>query len=234
MKITKSMMKTYKTCPLQFKFKHIDSKSSEVPPAEVTTTGSEIHNIFNKFFDSIDLAKIPDNPYDYFCNVMDVDEKYKSIYYSFCEWEAELYKINKESFMPVMREKWVSHDDLIGIIDRVNFNGTDYSIIDYKSSVYNPSEVRFELCLYKYILDHTGLLEKPIKYIGAYGYKDSSKFIEEVKQMSYNLMLKKVEAFRALKFDEISYPAKHGWHCKWCDFPVSCRELKPQRRITDF
>lgn len=223
MRITKSKMKIFKSCPLQFRFKYLDNIPSEVPPADVTTYGIDIHNIFNNFFDNINISDIPDEPYDYFCNLMSVDEQYKSVYYSFCKWESDLFKINKGTFMPVLREKWVSHADLVGIIDRVNFNGTNYSIIDYKPSIYNISELRFELCLYKYLLDSTKLLEKPVKYIGIYGYKDGNKFIEEVKPRSYNLMLQKLNAFRALKFNEINYRAKRGWHCKWCEYPLSCK-----------
>jgi len=222
MLISKSKIKTLQTCPRMFYYQYIEHRRPDVPTADVTIIGLEIHGLFNKFYDNI-KEPIPEEPFEYFINSMEVPLRYKGIWNAFCKMETERYKKDKEHFFPVLREKMITVEDMRGIIDRIDYNGTDYTIIDYKSNVSNPSNLRFELCFYKMLVDKSGILDKSVQYVGSYGYKTGEVFIEKVKQRSYNSMLKKVEQFRNMKFKDIEYESKPSYACNWCNFRRSCK-----------
>lgn len=232
--ITKSKINALKTCPLSFKFKYILKQEPDTKPHYYTNTGLDLHNIFHDFFDSITLDQIPENCYDYFCDRLNVKSEYKMLYNKFCEWESMSYKLSKEHFMPIMREQKVKALDMYGIIDRINFDGHNYSLIDYKSGFYNLSNLRFELCFYKYLVDEAHILDKPIEFIGSYGYNKGEIFFEKVKPRSYKLMLEKVNAFRQIKFKEIEYSKKIGFHCQWCEYRIACSNTEKQLCFSDF
>lgn len=231
--ISKSKINTLETCPLLFKFQYLEHRVPDIPKADVTQIGTDIHQIFHDFFDNIKLEEIPDEPYEYFCNAMKVDDRYRRIYNHFCKIETDIYKIlkDKKYFMPLLREQEITINDIRGIIDRVDYDGENYSIIDYKSNVSNPSKLRFELCFYKYLIDQANILDAPVKYIGSYGYKDGGIFFEEVNTRSYNLMMKKVDGFRNLKLDTLQFAPTPGGACSWCEYPRSCKQWYEQMRF---
>lgn len=249
--ITKSKLLCYKKCPLQFNFQHNMRIEKDTFPAEVTTKGLDIHNLFNTFFDHQDFTQIP--------------QKYKEIFHKFYEFDIVFSKINKsyyeqkpasksdttlKEFMTwdwvkrgsidsvqeekIKREHTFKALDLYGIVDRINYDGNNYTLIDYKSGFYNLSELRFELNFYKYLVDEAKILDKPIEFIGSYGYNNGTIFFERVNPRSYALMLEKVNAFRNIKFKEITYPKKEGYHCRWCEYQLACSNTNAQTNFGDF
>ena len=225
-KKTKSRINTLGTCPYLYKLQYIDHRLPEYPNSVLGKIGTEVHKIFEQFFENIDIENIPDIPYQYFINVLDVPLHYRNVYNVFCETEAKRYigLEDKSTFMPIFREKYIINGDESGIIDRVDYYKNEYLVFDYKSSTSNPSKLRFELNFYKKLLDESGILDRPVKYIGAYGYRTGTTFIEEVKTRSYNSMLRKVEAFESLDFKNLHYEKKYGFPCKtWCPYRRSCR-----------
>lgn len=226
MNISKSRINLLETCPKQFECKYIKYRAPDIPVQFQGKVGKDIHDIFDKFYDNID--EIPDEPYDYFVNSMKVLPQYQSIFNGFCLFESERYKTmeHKEFFKPILREKKITlSDGTNGIIDRVDFYNGEYSVLDYKPTVSNPSKVRFELNFYKMILDESGILDTPIKYIASYGYYSGEIFFEEISVRSYNSMLRKVEAFRNLDFNNIEYPKKESEVCNtWCPYQISCKK----------
>lgn len=242
--ISKSKVNLLGTCPRLFKFQVIEHRKPEVPKADVTQIGIDMHKIFEDFFKAIKFNEIPAKPYEYFCNSMVVKKQYEPMFRHFCKVETEIWNSleNKNYFMPIFTEKKILAGDMNGIIDRVDYDGEDYSIIDYKSTapMWNPdlkvwepspSKVRFELCFYANLINQSNILDKPVKFVGSYGYKNGNLFFEPVKDISFKSMLKKVEAFRKTDFDKIEYPAKPGNACRWCEFTVSCAEENKQEKF---
>ncbi len=235
MSISKSKINSLETCPLLFKYQYLEHRKPDVPKADVTQIGTDIHKIFHDFFDNIKLEEIPEQPYEYFCNSMKVDDRYRRIFNHFCKIETDIFNMlkDKRCFMPVMREKDIIADNFHGIIDRVDWDGEHYSIIDYKSNVSNPSKLRFELNFYKMILEKSQLLDASVEYIGSYGYRDGLVFFEKVNERSYNSMLKKVDAFQKLDFDKMEFLPKYPEKCplEWCEYPRSCKQWHEQMRF---
>ena len=225
MLISKSMMNTFKTCPLCFKYKYIDHRFPDTVKSELTLIGTAIHELFHDFFDHVRVDEIPgDEPYDYFVNVMQVPIHFRGIFREFCRFESERWKkYGREYWMPVLREQEIIHDNLIGIIDRVDYDGEEYTVIDYKGSISNISAIRFELYMYKHILDASGRLDKPVKYIASYAYRTGQFFKEECRDWLYERAMEKINAFREIDFDNIEYEKREGYHCRWCEYRRACQ-----------
>lgn len=227
MNISKSRIKTLESCPLLFKWQYIDHKVPDIPPAPITKIGLDVHELFNKFYDSISIDKVSENPFGYFKQSMTVLPQYQGIFNLFCKFQAKRWQLteNKDNFLPVLKEQKIINNDEVGIIDAVHYDGENYVVLDYKSSANNPSNLRFELNYYKKIVDDVKILDKPIKYISAYGYKDGSFFCEEVNTRSYNTMIKKIETFRNTNWSNMEYLKRPGFHCFWCSYINSCNKL---------
>lgn len=230
MNVSKSKIKSLENCPLSFKWQHIDHRVPDIPPAAITRIGLDVHDIFNKFFDNIKFGEIPDEPLEYFQNAMMVLPQYKGIYDLFCLHQARRWKKlieynRRDEFIPLLREHKIINNDETGIIDCVYLDGDNYAVLDYKSSAHNATDLRFELCFYKKVVDDSRILDKPVAYIGAYGYKDGSFFYENINTRSYNVMLKKVEDFKALDFSTMEFRKNPGWSCSWCSYILSCNKL---------
>ena len=109
----------------------------------------------------------------------------------------------------------------------------EYVVIDYKVSKYPKhqsaySKFRLELAGYAHLAYVSGIVEKPVKYIGIMFMKDDDEagthggmFFEKLKDASVNAFhrnLKKVqEGAKARMFD-----AKPGWGCQWCPYERVC------------
>ncbi len=227
MNISKSKIKTLENCPLLFKWQYIDKRIPDIPPASITKIGSDVHDIFNHFYDNIDILKVSQNPYEYFVNSMKVLPQYQNIFNLFCKFQARRWNLteNKEDFLPILKEHKIINNDEVGIVDVIHYDNGEYLLLDYKSSANNPSNLRFELNFYKKLVDDSGILDKSVKRISAYGYKDGSIFVEDINNRSYNVMIKKIDSFRNNKWDEMQYPKKPGYQCSWCQFINSCNKV---------
>ena len=230
MNISKSKIKTLESCPLCFKWQYLDHKKPDIPPAAVTQTGTNVHEIFNNFYDHIKLEEIPEESLEYFKNCMTILPQYKGIFDLFCEFQARRWKYttNKDEFMPLLKEKKFVNNDEVGVVDVVHVTNGDYVVMDYKSSASNPTNLRFELNYYAKIVNDSNILDKPIKYIAVYGYKDGGIFYEEVNIRSFNIMLKRVDAFGHNDWENMQYPKKIGYACNWCSYILSCNKLELQ------
>ena len=229
--ITKSKIKTYDQIPRLFKYIHIDKLKPDTPKHFVTNRGLILHDLFKKFFDYVSYENVEGNIFNYFCSAMEVDEKYRLDLNRFCKNEEILYRLKQK---PIYLEYEIGYDNLFGIIDRINFDGTNYSIIDYKSNVKDIDSYLFELYFYKHIIDLSGLFDKPIKYVGIYGYNDTKLFFEPTKQELSDLMLKKLNSFSDIDFKNIDFDAIKGRHCSYCEYKLTCNKEKDQKRLTNF
>lgn len=235
MNISKSKIKTLENCPLLFKWQYLDHKIPDIPPAAVTKTGTDVHDIFNKFYDNIKLEQISELPLEYFKNSMKVLPQYQGIFDLFCKFQARRWELTKDKseFMPILKEKKFINNDEVGVVDAVHYTAGQYLVLDYKSSANNPTNLRFELNYYAKIVNDSNILDKPVKFIGVYGYKDGSIFYEDIKVRSYNIMLKKVDEFRKTDWEKLDYIKKIGFHCSWCPYITSCNKISPNPPIVE-
>ena len=229
MNISKSKIKTLENCPLCFKWQYLEYKKPDIPPAAVTRIGLDIHDIFNKFYDVIKIDEIGDQPLEYFKNSMEILPQYREIFNLFCNFQASRWNNtkDKDTFMPVLKEKKFINKDEVGVVDAIHYDcdSKEYMVLDYKSGVSNPTNLRFELNYYAKIVNDANVLDKPVKYIGAYGYKTGEIFCEDIKPRSYNLMLQKIADFRGNNFETMEFPKKVGFACNWCSYLPSCNKI---------
>ncbi len=227
MQISKSKIKTLENCKLLFKWQYIDHRVPDIPPANITKIGIDIHDIFNHFYDNIKILEVPQNPYEYFVNSMKVLPQYQNIFNLFCKFQSRRWNLteNKEDFLPILKEHKINIDDMVGIIDATFYANKEYVVLDYKSSASNTTNLRFELNFYAKLLSDSKILDRPVKYISAYGYKDGTFFYEEINNRSYNTMIKKVDNFRKNDWQNMEYPKKIGFYCSWCEYINSCNKL---------
>lgn len=232
MNISKSRIKTLDSCPLLFKWQYLDHRVPDIPPANVTKIGTDIHKIFNDFYDNIKLESIPfDEPLEYFKSVMTVLPQYQNIFNLFCGFTTRRWKLtqNKDEFMPVFKEYKIINDcngsTETGIVDCVHVDNGNYAVLDYKSSASNPANLRFELNFYAKLLNDSKILDKPVAFIGVYGYKTGDLFYENINTKSYNLMLCKIEKFRNNNWENMLYPKTPGFSCSWCQYLPSCNKV---------
>lgn len=228
MNISKSRIKTWENCPALFGYQYVDKRIPDIPPAPITKIGIDVHKIFDDFYDNINILNIPENSLEYFQNSMTILPQYRSIFNLFCKFQSQRWKLtkNKEDFLPVLREKKIINDDESGIVDAIHYDGENYIVLDYKSSASNPSNLRFELAFYKRLIDNSHILDKPIKYISVYGYKNGDFFFEEMNNRSYNVMLKKVENFKNIDFNNLERIKKPGFYCSFCQYILTCQKVK--------
>ncbi len=227
MNISKSKIKTLESCPLLFKWQYIEKRIPDIPPATITKIGLDVHEIFNKFYDNIKLEKIPAQPLEYFINSTKVLLQYQNIFNLFCNFQAQRWRLttNKDEFMPILKEYKFIVEDNVGIVDAIHYDNGEYTVLDYKSSTNNPTNLRFELSYYVKLINDSKILDKPVKFITAYGYKDGSLFHESINIRSYNNMLKKIEKFRKNDWSNMIYPKNPGVSCSWCQYINSCNKL---------
>ena len=231
--ISKSKIKTLESCPRCFLWQYIERRKPDIPPAVITKVGKDVHEIFDKFYDHIvleqmlSIKEINENPFEYFKSVMNVLPQYKNIYDLFCEFQSRRWKLtkNKDEFMPVLKEHKFIVEDNVGIVDVIHYDNGEYMVLDYKSSVSNPTNLRFELNYYVKLINDSKILDKPVKFITAYGYKDGSLFHESINIKSYNSMLKKIEDFRKNDWGTMEFPKNIGYSCSWCQYLPSCNKL---------
>ena len=74
--ISKSKINNLKSCPLSFKYKYIDRRRKDTPPDTLTLVGTEIHQLFDQFYDTINIEDIPEDAYGYFLGIMPVKIQY--------------------------------------------------------------------------------------------------------------------------------------------------------------
>ena len=71
--------------------------------------------------------------------------------------------------------------------------------MDWKTGKFRPwqkSNMRKELATYKYLVDKSGLLDKPVKYLAMYFIDEDYLFIEEAKEKTWERTKKEIETVR--------------------------------------
>ena len=230
--LSKSQIGIFCQCPQRWKLQYLDRLPQT--PNKYQERGTNIHKEIEGFYKNIKLVKkkggVPD---------IIIKKDMKDIE-KFVEFEKKRIKDckNKEGkfdlkyFKPIAQELAVKDKDLMlrGFIDAVYINPKDDGliIIDWKSGKYRPynlSEYRFELAVYKELLEKSGKVDGKVLYWGIYFVDADKLFFEKVKDVTIKAMYKKIEKVRK-DMDSGKYPCKPGVLCKWCDYHNICEAWK--------
>jgi len=228
--ISKSKLGTFKTCPLKYKYQYIDK--IEVEKAEQLTRGIDLHEIFCEFYNKFSVDDITDPERQFTEIFMPCKSDHKQDIMNFIKFEVKRWQSCSEKaiFKPLFRELKIvdTEAQITGIIDRVDFDGKNFILLDYKTGKYNASklyEYRFELALYVYLLERYDSFKTKVNYWGIIFTNANVFWCEPVKREEIDKAIAKVEKYRALiaeaertgEFKQSRSPL-----CQWCEYKERC------------
>lgn len=222
MRMSKSKVLCYNDCPRLFRFKYIlKLPESEHPSA---TIGKVIHKMAEDFYktkNNDDVRKtiydlLPDSP----------NEKtrlYADNFHTLVMQEKEKYgKIIKPAYMEVT----VEHDNIKGIIDRIDqLPDGSHAIIDYKTGTpKNISKYMFELALYAWLAEKC--LGIKVTKVGVAKLKNKGKILElfDITQEDMEKAVMLTKATNELIIEE-DFHMKKGQTCYWCPHKDLCYKM---------
>lgn len=230
--LSKSGILSYKQCPRRFHFMVVKKVQGDLPDA--MQIGTWFHDDAEKLYDRIDKEAIIKGE-------VTITEEYSKYlpddqhYLNFIDIEQRRFEVMKSNgtdlntFFPLYREQYLKDDELkyYGTIDRIDQDGNDYAVLDYKVSNYPKhssafSKHRLELAGYAHLVDVSGLLPRKVRYIGIiFVGENPGVFYEALKPASiqaFHRNLEKVrESVRAGLFEK-----KSGFGCQWCPYEAIC------------
>ncbi len=228
--LSKSQIGIFCQCPWRWKLQYLDQTPQK--PSKHLQRGSKIHKDIENFYKNIQLEKtgkeIPE-----IITKKDIKNIKKFVNFERQRIKSCVDKKGKfdiKYFKPLAQELAVKNKDMMmrGFIDAIYINTEDDGliIIDWKSGKYRPynlSEYRFELAVYKELLEKSNKLNYgKVKYWGIYFVDADRLFFEKVKPITIKAMYKKVERVRK-EIESGKYPCKPGVLCRWCDYYDICK-----------
>jgi CRISPR/Cas system-associated exonuclease Cas4 (RecB family) len=184
-KLSKSSVKGYEACPFKFHKVYIEGKNELDNNFEPFVRGRAVHKLLEDFYKlgESDINKLATEAI-----LSPGYLEYKDIMDKFIVFNQILKENLGEHWLPKYMElKMFDKETFIsGIIDRVQFDGEGYMIIDYKqkgSDYYKVKEnslkwYRFELALYTYLFEKTTGLD--VKKWGVYYAQEGQLVYEDV------------------------------------------------------
>jgi len=250
MRISFSLLETYKNCPLKFKYQQLDK--IKTPKNIEAVFGNAIHSSLKKLFERTPLFPSLDEVIDHFQNNFaekveslnlepDTIAAYtkegitvlKNFYKKNPPWNFNVVEL--ESRFSVILEDPENKEThiLAGIIDRIDKheeNGA-YEIIDYKTSKRMPSQddtdKNLQLSIY-----NLGLLKKwphldPEKiklslYFLKHGEKAETKRTKEDLENTKTEILKTIREIEDLIKKEKEFIPTPSGLCDWCGYQKMC------------
>ena len=232
--LSKSGIHMYRQCPKRFEYMVIqDLGLDETNLPEAMVIGTIFHDAAEKLYDQIDMEAVLSGAVsivDEYCKYMPYEEHYRN----FIDMEQTRFdaiggvgKVTRD-FFPLHRELYMEDKELMfyGTLDRIDRIDGEYAVIDYKVSKYPKysgqlSKYRLELAGYAHLAEVTGIVDKPVKYIGVWFMKTGNMMFEELKPRSRKALhdnIRKVrEGVQARMLDR-----KPGWGCDYCPYVKKC------------
>lgn len=223
-KLSKSAVNCYLECPFQFHTKYVNGNNELDKNFYPFLYGIDVHGIFEKFYipGETDLNKLIKNVvmnYKYI--------KYKKLVDNFIEFNKELKENMGDNFIPYKTEFRIKNEKLnvSGVIDRVQFDGEKYIVIDYKqrgADYFDDNgevldKYKFELAVYTYLFEQETGLE--VGYWGIYFAKDGKLLYSERKQEDIDAAIRIINETR----ENINKELKGEQKIKRCE---KCRYCK--------
>lgn len=253
-----SKLLTLTLCPLRFKYRYIDKLPVEVEPQYATILGVTIHKALELFFPTTreydqlstlwnyvcyDLVEEEDRgnyiaPYKDPRNTFLISEKEKRIFFNHgMKILDKYYHSNKHVFLAdnyklikselpfeVKFKDWL----LSGFIDKVEQQGKDVFICDYKSGSKIPSQEEIEVNLQATFYSIAYRMEYKRKEAGLYfHYLRTNTIRQTVREKKHfddiaTLLDESTKLVLSGKLD----PTPSTEACKWCDYRSICPAIK--------
>ena len=232
--ISKSSYQLYKECPGRWKRIYIDK--IQEPATYPMIRGRQIHKKIEDFYKHVTFDNVTGTTIPNINSNIEIPSELSSFINFQKERIIECMKdgaFNTQLFLPVFTEKWIDVPELKirGIVDAVFINPADneYIVIDWKSGKPREAELtekRKELAFYKYLIDESKILDKPIKYWGEYFVDHDKLFFEEAKQSTVDKIKKEVKDIQEEIDNTIAskkdFPYKTSFMCNWCGLKDTC------------
>ena len=200
-KLSKSTINSYLKCPFAFHKRYVEGDDRLDKENKAYEFGSNVHTLLEEFYNpkttNIDLLAYEAIKHPLF-------QEYSWIMRKFIDFNHKLKTELGDNFIPYFKELKIQDPDknISGIIDRVQFDGKDFMIVDYKQrgADYEETEnenlrkYRFELALYTYLFEKsTG---NKVKWWGVYFAQNGKLQYEPVDRNEINTALKLVDETR--------------------------------------
>ena len=233
MKISKSKINTYKTCPRQFKYTYIDKIPSE--PNQYMQLGLDVHKIAERVGlelqfkedvnDDVIIEAFENN---YIESDFDITKHMENLFFFFKSIFDSGYKI-----LNVEDRIYDNESNINGIVDLVleNSEDDDLIVIDYKTSKSKPiTDYRLELCMYKKLVEskYTG---RTVSSAAIFFTKDGKfrglNFVEDqdkgcyVTGEDYESVFTYID-FILNKINTKQFEPKKQFLCDYCAFKERC------------
>ncbi len=204
--ISKSHLMTWLSCPRRSLYQFI-MKLEPLPKGEATQQGIAYHEFFQKWFDAVDIKKP-------LIESVPAELREDPVILNFLKLEdARLQMFGEKLYFPVVRERYYRHNGCKGIIDRIDFDGSEHVLFEYKPRSDIDSGRRLELAFYTQLV-----MELNIKKCCVFGYRDGHLQITNLKPITFR---KLGESMSNLRKDS-EYLPKYGRQCSWCDYAHHC------------
>lgn len=251
MRISYSSLETYRTCPLKYKFKHIDRIPE--PKSKEAVFGTLIHGTLKFIHTPAIVPPSVEAAIDYFAKgwnqeVFEDEMEERAAFTQGVQMIQKYYEENRiedaniidlESrfSLEIGNEERGIHT-VSGIIDRIDKTKDGYEIIDYKTTRKMPSQEKvdqdIQLSIYlRAFLDRYPKERERIDkvtvslYYLKHGVKLSSKRTLADLEALENRFLDVIDAIESEAFDPILSPL-----CDWCGYKKICPIWKHQYKET--
>ncbi len=233
-----SQLDTFKTCPLQYKYRYV--LKIPVPPSAALTFGNTMHRVVKAFYD---LARSGEHPTkEMLLNLF--DSHWSSIGFGDKGYEEKMKKQGRELLLGFFEKGYdpekIPRDleqpfkikvtptlTLGGRIDRVDdLEDGKIEIIDYKTGQAPKNrDVRedFQLTVYALAATDAGIYDKPPEKVTVSFYFFEGQ--EKVQATRGKEQLEQAKKEIARKAEEISrseFKPTPGKHCDFCEFRLIC------------
>lgn len=224
--LSKSDIKLYKMCPYAWYLNNIEELEPEVP--EAMQRGTDFHEWAEEVYGKIDREAVLTEE----STVYEEMRKYAppgEVYENFAQMEQKRWeKDPTEKYFPVKTEEFLFDEDLLfmGTYDRLDKQGDDYVVVDYKTGEYKDYKVsdwRFELYGYKYLIEQNYSFD--VDYMCVI-LPDSKKYVfEKFKAPTKRAFFRKIKNVREKILEKV-FPA--NGHCPYCFMRSECAQKADQ------
>ncbi|OGK64763.1 hypothetical protein A2313_02085 [Candidatus Roizmanbacteria bacterium RIFOXYB2_FULL_41_10] len=235
-----SQIETYDRCPKQYQYRYL-LKVPE-PESSALSFGSSVHQALEQFYKEVIKKQQPDLtvllnhyqnsfiPLGYFNRQMQ-DRTFKHGKQLLTRYYQQFYtpKIQtvavEQPFVLKLKEGKLEYE-IAGKIDRIDHQGSQYEIIDYKTGKKPQASVlkkSLQLGIYALAAMDKNLLNLPIDKITlTYYYLEKTERFQTKAQEKDLTQTKKNVVASLMKLTDGNYQPSPGYHCDWCPFKIIC------------
>ena len=226
---SKSQMRTFDTCPAQWRYERTDAPTIAVDIRPLRFGGS-VHEAIAEYYKEIDENGVKyvtkegsfESLERHLSTVSGDVDRINKILTNMVNYEAaRLAKYGRECFKPLFVEARFDIAPFKGIVDAVfsvKAGTKDVMVVDWKTGRYSPSEWDNDgMTIYSFFMEHEGY-----NVVQA-----NTVFIEHAMQTLAIVNYDKVAAKAAIFFKKTQNPDYHfpkvkAWTCKWCPYILIC------------